>query len=172
MQWPRIEEIEAGRVRLEPLSVEHAVPMADVLADVALYRFIGGQPPTLPELRQRYAAQAVGHSEDGAQWWLNWIVMLADPARTVGYVQATVEEHRATLEADLAWVISPEFHGQGLASEAAGVMRDWLKARGVERFVAHVHPAHAASQSVARKLGLHPTPLIEDGEVRWQSHAP
>jgi hypothetical protein len=50
-------------------------------------------------------------------------------------------------------------------------MVGWLKLRGVERFVAEIHPGHAASQSVARKLGLRPSTSVEDGEVRWQSFA-
>jgi len=56
-----------------------------------------------------------------------------------------------------------------VATEAAGAMIDWLAGCGVGQFVAHIHPAHAASQAVARKLGLRPTRLVEDGKVRWQS---
>ncbi len=169
MPRPRIEALEAERVRLEPLTVDHALPMVDVLTDSALYRFIGGRPPTLAELQRRYAAQVVGHSPDQTQWWLNWIVGLRDPACRIGYVQATVEQSLVTLEADIAWVIAPEFQGRGAATEAAGAMIDWLTAHGVGQFVAHIHPKHDASQAVARKLGLRPTALVEDGEVRWQS---
>lgn len=143
--------------------------MADVLADVSLYRFIGGRPPTLAELQRRYAAQVVGHSPDEGQWWLNWIVVLQSRASAVGYVQATVEHRDVDLEADIAWVIAPDFQGMGVATEAAAAMIDWLAERGVRQFVAHIHPAHAASQAVARKVGLRPTQLVDDGEVRWQS---
>jgi len=143
--------------------------MVDVLADSALYQFIGGRPPTLAELQRRYTAQVVGHSPDQTQWWLNWIVMLRDPAHAIGYVQATVEKSPVTLEADIAWVVAPAFQGRGAATEAAGAMIAWLKAHGVGQFVAHIHPTHCASQAVARKLGLRPTPPVEDGEVRWQS---
>jgi RimJ/RimL family protein N-acetyltransferase len=171
MAWPTIEALEAGRVRLEPLAVDYAVPMVEVLANPALYEFIGGHPPTPPELQRRYAAQTVGHSDDQTQWWLNWIVVLRDGACAIGYVQATVEHRAAALEASIAWVIAPDFQGHGLATEAAGAMLDWLKGHGVGPLVAYVHPCHAASQAVARKLGLRPTWLIEDGEVRWQSSA-
>lgn len=169
MTWPTIEALDASRVRLEPLVVDHAVQMVEVLAAPALYGFIGGHPPTLPELQRRYAAQAVGHSEDQTQWWFNWIVMLREGACAIGYVQATVEHRAAALEANVAWVIAPDFQGHGLATEAVGAMLDWLMAHGASQLVAYVHPAHAASQAVARKLGLRPTSLVEDGEVRWQS---
>ena len=36
-------------------------------------------------------------------------------------------------------------------------------------FVAHVHPEHLASMAVARNVGLQPTPVLESGEVRWES---
>ena len=170
MAWPVIESVEAGRLRLEALTVDHAVSMVDVLSDGALYQYIGGQPPTVSELRLRYAAQAVGHSEDQSQWWLNWIVSLRDSACAVGYVQATVEQASAGPEASIAWVIAPAFQGRGLATEAASAMVDWLSTMGVDHLVAYVHPAHAASQAVARRLGLHPTSAIEDGEVCWRSH--
>jgi hypothetical protein len=43
-----------------------------------------------------------------------------------------------------------------------------LRDHGVGVLMAHIHPAHAASTSVARALGLAPTDVIADGEVRWQ----
>lgn len=161
--------LEAEHVQLEPLTIDHALPMVSVLADSELYKFIGGKPPTLTELQRRYAAQIVGHSPDQAQWWLNWIVMLRDPRRAIGYVQATVEQNPLTRQADIAWVIGPAFQGYGLATEAAAAMIEWLQAGGVQQLVAHIHPEHPASQAVARKLGLLPTLLMEDGEIRWES---
>jgi hypothetical protein len=44
-----------------------------------------------------------------------------------------------------------------------------LRQHGITTLVAHVHPAHAASASVARGLGLVPTDVVVDGEVRWVS---
>lgn len=170
MAWPVIEPVETARLRLEALTVDHAVPMVDVLSDGALYEYIGGQPPTLSELRRRYAAQVVGHSEDQSQWWLNWIVCLNESARAIGYVQATVQQAPAGPEASVAWVIAPAFQRRGFATEAAVAMVEWLSTTGVDHLVAYVHPAHAASQGVAQRLGLHPTSVIEDGEVCWRSH--
>jgi RimJ/RimL family protein N-acetyltransferase len=171
VSWPVIEPIESVRVRLEPLTVEHAVEMVHTLSAPSLYEFIGGEPPTSEQLRRRYAAQTVGHSENNAQWWLNWVVTTRGPRCAVGYVQATVERRADTLEANIAWVISPLFQRRGLAVEAAAAMIGWLTAVGVERYLADIHPGHAASAAVARKLGLRPTDVIEDGEIRWQSSA-
>lgn len=169
MGWPRAEPVESQRLRLVPLSVEHAEHMVEVLADPALYEYTGGGPPTLGQLRDRYATQVVGHSADGTHGWLNWVVTLAGSAEPVGYVQATLQRRERAMEAEIAWVIAPRHQGQGLATEAATTMTTWLRAHGVEHLVAHVHPAHDASAGVARNVGLRPTGTVDDGEDRWQS---
>ncbi|MBC8091625.1 MAG: GNAT family N-acetyltransferase [Pseudonocardia sp.] len=136
--------------------------MAPLLDDPALHAFTGGTPATLGELRERYGRQVVGTSPDGSERWLNWIVRGGGTA--VGYVQATlIAEH-----ADLAWVIGTAHQGRGYAREAAEAVVTWLREQGVERLVAHIHPDHTASQSVARALNLTPTATLVDGELRWQ----
>jgi hypothetical protein len=35
--------------------------------------------------------------------------------------------------------------------------------------VAHVLPEHQASMGVARAIGLAPTDVVVDGEVRWET---
>ncbi len=128
--WPPAQVIESRRVQLAPVAVSDAAEMVPVLADPALYEFIGGRPPTLEQLERRYAAQSVGHSEDRSQWWLNWIVRLSESREAVGYVQATVEDDRSMLEASIAWVIAPQFQRRGLGSEATSAMVDWLRNAG------------------------------------------
>lgn len=169
MAWPSVETITTARCRLEPLRVGHADAMVDVLAAPALYQFTGGTGPTRAQLRRRYRAQAVGHSGDLRQWWFNWIVFLVEAAPPLGYIQATVERRDGLLQADLAWVIRPSHQGRGLATEAAAGVRDWLAGVGVVRYIARIHPGNGASVAVARKLGLRPGEVVEDGEVVWAS---
>ena len=160
--------LTSRRLSLEPLRPEHADEMAPVLADPELHTFIGGEPATREQLRQRYARQAGGHSADGSQLWFNWILRRED-GQTVGTVQATVTENSTGASADVAWVIGSSYQRQGYAQEAAGAMVTWLREQGVGEIVAHVHPDHAASAAVARALGLAQTETIVDGELRWQS---
>lgn len=169
MDWPRPELIGTARLRLEPLSVDHSAEMVAVLADPDIYAYIGGQAPTPEELRNRYALQVRGHSTDGLQGWLNWIVRTNESDAAIGYVQAGVESGQDGLVADLAWVISPDHQGLGYATEAAATMVTWLREHEVDDFVAFIHPEHEASIRVARHLGMEPTDVIEDGEVRWVS---
>lgn len=165
---PEIEPLTTKRLLLEPLTVDHAAQMVGVLTDASLYEFTGGQAPSLEALQQRYAAQIVGHSDDNTQGWLNWIVRpLGGPPS--GFIQATLAQSGAGLSCELAWVISPAYQGQGIASEGAGAVMHWLQSVGVSSFVANIHPDHLASGSVARKLGLGPTQIMNDGELRWVS---
>jgi RimJ/RimL family protein N-acetyltransferase len=141
--------------------------MVGVLRDPALYQFIGGEPPTLAQLRARYEQQAVGRSADGSEVWRNWIVRRAADGIAVGTVQAT--ETDAGRAADVAWVIGVEWQRGGYATEAAEAMIAWLVECGVTEFTAHVHPEHTASNVVAERLGLVPSAEFDDdGERLWR----
>jgi RimJ/RimL family protein N-acetyltransferase len=136
--------------------------MVEVLSDTILYTFIGGEPPTLADLQDRYRHQVAGSPRDDESW-LNWIIRVEEVA--IGFVQATVVGDSA----DLAWVIGTEWQGQGYASEASAAMKSWLTARGVVHFLAHIHPNHHASAAVATSIGLRPTgQLDQEGEEIWR----
>jgi RimJ/RimL family protein N-acetyltransferase len=166
-KWPTAA-LDSERLHLEPLTVEHADEMVDVLDDADLHVFIGGRPATREELRARYEQLVVGHSRDGSERWLNWVIRRRDDGRAVGTVQATVTEEDRTHSAEIAWVIGTGQQRQGFAREAAHVMVAWLRGHGVTTIAAHVHPQHEASMAVARALGLEPTDALVDGEVRWE----
>ena len=176
--------LAADGLRLEPLRVGHAEEMASVLDDARLHTWIGGSPAGVERLRAQYAVQTRGRSADGRQVWLNWVVRSTDDGAALGYVQATVDLGPAPAEgtgaggddeeadapvAHVAWVVGVPHQGAGVATRAAAAMVAWLRSRGVERFVADVHPGNAASQAVARSLGLVASDEVVDGEVRWVS---
>jgi RimJ/RimL family protein N-acetyltransferase len=142
--------------------------MAALLNDPELHTFIGGQPATLVELRERYQRQGEGSSPDGSQRWLNWIVRLQHDDQAVGTVQATVTADEGGLAAGVAWVVATAHQRRGHARDAATAMVAWLRDQGVATVVAHVHPDHPASAAVACAVGLSPTSIMEDGEVRWR----
>jgi len=160
-------ELESERLLLEPLRADHADELAPVLGDVALHRFIGGTPPGAAELRERFARQARGHSPDGRERWLNWVVRDRATGLAVGTVQATVVT--AAQLGELAWVIGSAHQGRGYAKESAALVTSWLRGQGVLDLRAHIHPEHVASAAVARAIGLHPTAVMKDGETRWES---
>ena len=98
LDWPRAESTETARLTLEPLRAEHAEEVAPVFDDESLHEYIGGQPETVEQLRDRYARLAAGQSPDGRQGWLNWIARRRETGDVVGTVQATLHvEIRAEL---------------------------------------------------------------------------
>jgi RimJ/RimL family protein N-acetyltransferase len=165
--WPSPAEITTERLILEPLRVEHADELAPALDDLRLHEFIGGQPATADELRRRYALQAVGHSPDGRQGWLNWIARHRQTGAPVGTVQATLNPGVA----EVAWVIGVAHQRQGYAREAAAALAGWLRALGGYTLIAHIHPEHHASIAVAKRIGLRPSDVMVDGERRWTDEA-
>jgi RimJ/RimL family protein N-acetyltransferase len=158
-----------ARYALEPLVVAHAGEMVGVLADPALYRHTGGEPPTLDVLRARFAGQAAGRSPDGSARWLVWVLRDRASGRAAGFVQATVTEEGGAPVAEVAWLVGTAAQGSGAAAECAAAVLAWLREVGVGAVRAHIAPDHAASQSVARRLGLAPTDVRVDGEVRWET---
>lgn len=168
-EWPEPPRLNSLRLMLEPLQVRHAEEMAPLLDDLRLYAFIGVEPATLEELRERYGRQVVGCSPDGAQRWLNWVLRRREDERAIGTVQATVTGCGTDLTAEVAWMLGTAHQNQGYAREAARTMVTWLRQRGVGTIIAHVHRRHEASAAVATALGLSPTSTVVDGEVRWQA---
>ncbi len=179
------------RLDLEPLTVAHADEMVDLLADRRLYAFYDDEAsPTLDELRTRYARQSAGRSPDGRSIWHNWIVRVRESGEVAGFVQATVDATAGTstaaatdpLEgpssAELAWVIGTAYQRRGYATEAVAAVADAL--RGPDSLTgddadlvhAHIAPRNTASQGVARQIGLRPTDVVVDSEIRWQQPYP
>ena len=77
-------------IALRPLSVTDAPEMAAVLADPELYRYTGGEPPSVEGLERQYAVQTRGHSSDGSELWLNHIVVAGPEQEAVSYTHLTL----------------------------------------------------------------------------------
>lgn len=163
-------DLTTKRLLLEPLRVEHADEMVDVLAPRELYAYYPEQDsPTLDELRATYTRQTRGHSQDGTQTWHNWIMRSRLTSEAIGFIQVTVTKDHA----EIAWVVGVPWQGMGYASEAAGAVRDAClrgdTGQTVVDVFCHIAPGHEKSERVARALGLHPTTRWHDGEIRWET---
>jgi RimJ/RimL family protein N-acetyltransferase len=197
---PAVEPIVTERLVLEPLRVEHAEEMLPVLAAPELYTFIGGTPPTLPDLRARYRRMVAGPPAGRPVGWLNWVLRQRRDQRLTGTVQATIwpetgagpvitgtapapadgdkarrgrgDGTRAEfLRGSLAWVVGADWQGHGIATEAARALVGWLRSHEVTALMATIHPGNTASAMVARRIGLLPTDDLVDDEIVWVSSA-
>lgn len=160
-----VPELRTDRLVLEPLRASHATEMVVVLADPGLHHFMGGDPPTLSALRDRYRKQVEGPS-DSPEEWCNWIIRRGSDHRAVGFVQTTI----VGAAADVAWVVGVDHQRDGIATEAATAMVGWLRSVQVHTITAHIHPGHVASQRVATAIGLSRSGEVDaDGEEVWVS---
>jgi RimJ/RimL family protein N-acetyltransferase len=156
-----------ARLAVEPMTSAHASEMHHVLADPAIYAFMGGAPRSAAELEARYARLVVGRSADGTELWGNWVLRVTATGAAAGELQATLPAKGPTVgPAIVAWVLGTGFQGHGYASEAAISLVDRLLANGWS-VAADIHPDHVASQRVARAAGLELTDQVVDGELRW-----
>jgi RimJ/RimL family protein N-acetyltransferase len=162
--WP----LQTERLLLSPLRAADAVEMFPVLDDLRLHAFIGGTPAaTLDELTAVFT-RLQGGSGRSTELWVNWIVRLRAGTAAIGTVQATITDE-ADRTAEVAWVIGVPWQGRGYATEAAGALAVWLRALGVGRITANVHPGHLASEAVADRLGMRRTSVHHDGETVWEA---
>lgn len=127
-------------VTLRALTVSDADAMTHVLGSPSLYTFIGGTPPTIEELRQRYEVQTRGSSADGSEIWLNFMVL--DDGTPAGYVQATIVGDSA----ELAWVIGADYQGKGLGLAGSRLLCAKLSQYRISQIIAHIHPDNAPSE--------------------------
>src|SRR5689334_837416 len=106
--------LESRRMSLEPLRLEHAAEAVAVFNDQRLHTYLGTAPETFSQLRGRFARQVLGHSADGSEDWLNWMLRDRESGEIIGTVQSTVyhsgEFHDGIhLVAEVAWVVATAF---------------------------------------------------------------
>jgi len=144
--------LESHTLRLEPLAVAHAEEMFETLSAQSIYDYIpGGPPSSAAALRERYAMLARGRSSDDRQLWLNWIIRVRS-GQCAGFVQATIYPGRT---GDFAFVLAPEFWGQGVAFEACQAAIPHIARQfGVTGLFATVDPKNVRSIRLLTRLGF------------------
>ena len=146
--------LETERLRLRP--VEHADigPWAAFLADPHATRLLH-----FPEPHSRDEAKAVLDRTiaraDGAV--AMYAARLRDDGATVGFVGYSPRVVEASAEIELGWLLLPQFHRRGYATEAALAVRRLVPGR----VIALIRVENDASKNVARKVGMTPEREIE-----------
>jgi RimJ/RimL family protein N-acetyltransferase len=127
---------------------------AKLWADPIVTRHIGGRPFTEEEVWSRLL-RYVGH------WWVMgfgyWIVREASTERLVGEVGLS-DFKRAIVPAlagpEMGWVLMPEMHGQGFATEAVRAVTGWADEHlDATKTTCIIDPENLASIRVAQKAG-------------------
>jgi RimJ/RimL family protein N-acetyltransferase len=105
--------------------------------------------------RELYAARGFG----------TWLIELGAQSHFAGYCGIRPLELERVTEIEIGWHVHKRFWNQGIATEAASLVRRAAAARWrLERLVALVHPDHLGSRRVAENIGMRPerTTVLED----------
>ena len=153
-------EIKTERLVLRPLGPEYLESTHAYVSDAQntrLMMFLPNETPAETEEYLRYCA---------AEWRsdrprIYEFAVLRDGAH-IGHV--TLDMEHAPEAAEVAWILRPDCHGHGYATEAARAMMAWARQDlGLTRFIAHCDAENAASQAVMRRLGMR---LVDDTGTR------
>jgi RimJ/RimL family protein N-acetyltransferase len=158
------DPILTTRLTLRPIRPEDASDLFSILRDPAIGLWTGDEPPPdVTEVRRLIEAWGRGPEPGLDERWLNWFARThaGDP---VGHLQATVHGSSAAL----AWVVATPLQRRGYASEAALGVIGHLRRLNVVTFTASIAEGHAASEGVARRLGMVPTAQRLEGERVWR----
>jgi len=151
-----IPVIETARLRLRGHGVADAEACAKLWADGTVTRFIGGRPQTGEESWARLLRYA-GH------WALlgfgYWLVEEKSTGALVGEVG--LADFRREIEPsfegtpEIGWILTPEHHGKGYATEAVDAVLGWAKRDlGAKEVVCLIDPENLASLRLAERLGF------------------
>jgi RimJ/RimL family protein N-acetyltransferase len=155
--------LDATLCRLEPLLVEHADELFQVLSDPAIYTFENSPPVSVEALRSRYERLQTRVSPDGSEVWLNWAVRLPDGG-LAGFVQATV------LPDGHAWVayeLNSRHWRRGIGSRAVAALLVELRERYAVRVaMAVLKAANVPSRQLLLKLGFERAAPADEARLR------
>jgi RimJ/RimL family protein N-acetyltransferase len=152
-----VPEIETARLRLRAHRAEDHATCTAIWSNAEVIRHIGGRAFTAEEswkrlLQYRGMWQLVGYGY--------WALEEKDSGRYIGDVGFADlrRELQPSLQGMLecGWVLSPQAHGKGYASEAVSAILGWAESTLPDlRVVCIIAPENQPSIRVAEKAGFH-----------------
>lgn len=147
-----VPRLDTSRLVLRGWERRDRDPWRALCADPEVMRHIGDGTPLTAARADERVARFEGAWRDGG--FSFWAVEERATGRCVGFcgVQG-VPDGSGRIE--IGWRLERAAWGRGIATEAALPARDWaFEELGLERLVALVRPANAASIRVIEKLGM------------------
>lgn len=141
--------LETERLRLRLPEARDLEPLAAMLADPAVTRFLGGETADRDQ-SWRHLAFLLGH------WWLRGygLFMVEEKASGCFVGRVGLLEPEGWPDTEVAWTVARPFWGKGYAGEAARAVLGW--AMGTLRRpppISLIDPDNRQSARVAEKLG-------------------
>lgn len=153
--------IETERLILRLLTMD------DLDALFALYRD--------PEVRRYFPEGTLTYEEtrEELEWFIDvyygkygyglWATIHKETGNFIGRCGLIPWTFEGRLEVEVAYLLAKEYWGQGLGTEVAQAIVDYaFKQLAMERLICMVYPENAASNHVARKIGMTLEKEMED----------
>lgn len=151
-----IPTLETQRLRLRPHKPDDLDACTFLWSDPIVTRYIGGRPFTREEVWARLL-RYTGH------WhWMGygfWVLEESASGRflgEIGLAEFKRDVHPPVCEGpEAGWVLLPEAHGNGFATEALTAITQWHDARAPQSAITCIiHPDNLASVRVATKCSF------------------
>jgi RimJ/RimL family protein N-acetyltransferase len=144
--------LKTERLRLEPLTPDHAEAMFEGFADPRLYTWLDVAPPTsVADLRDRFERIATPYAPTG-ELWLNWPIRVDDDNAYAGLVEATMRPDRVVF---IAYFVFTRFSRRGYAREACRAVIDHLfRAYDAVEIRAEMDYRNVPSRCLVESLGF------------------
>ena len=141
--------IEGVRLRLRRSSPDDAAAVFLAAHDAEVMRFMDWPAHRSEADARSYLEGCVARWELGSEY--HWVIEAKPGREMLGAIACRVREHAA----DFGYFVARDRWGQGLATEAAGLLVSWLRRQGsIVRIWATTDDDNRASARVLQKLEL------------------
>jgi ribosomal-protein-alanine N-acetyltransferase len=141
------------RLTLRRLIADDAAVLHRIHHEPGVWTYFIGQPPATVDQERAYLEAHLAHySQQGFGFRA---MILRETGELIGRCGLLSQVVEGQAETEVAYLLSPRFWGQGLASEAARRIRDHaFETLGCLRLVSLIHPDNHPSKRVALATGM------------------
>ena len=166
--WP----IRTERLVLRPFRDSDYEVLCAIQGNEEVARWLYNEPRTRAQVAELLKVKIAGASINAPGEWLSAAVESSETGELVGDVDllwASDQHHSG----ELGFIIDPQHHGKGYATEASRPLLDWAFGDfGLHRVIGRTEARNAGSARVLEKLGMRrEAHLVENEWVKgeWQS---
>jgi ribosomal-protein-alanine N-acetyltransferase len=147
----QVPTVETGRLVLRGFVAEDLDPLAQILSDPEVMRYMPGGAPMARERAERTFQSILHHWEERGFGW--WAVVYRSDGCLIGWCGlGHVDELD---EVEVAYLLDRPYWGQGVATEGARAsLKYGFEQLQLERVIALAHVENIASQRVMQKNGM------------------
>jgi RimJ/RimL family protein N-acetyltransferase len=136
-------------VHLEPLGLEHADAVEELVRDPLSVRFTRIPEPAPPGFVRSWLGRYEDGRRDGTR---EGFAVVAGDGAFLGLALAPAIEREAAT-AELGYIVAPDARGRGVGTEALRLLTEWALAQGLVRLELRISVENEASKRVAERCG-------------------